>query len=107
MVNAYSGGAVSQVGVALAFAFVVLAMVYAVGHLSGAHINPAVTLAFWSVRRFPTSEVVPYVAAQCAGAVAASLLSRWALGAVGSVGATLPTLPLPTAFGVEWLSHSS
>jgi glycerol uptake facilitator-like aquaporin len=103
MVNAYSGGAVSQVGVALAFAFVVLAMVYAIGHLSGAHINPAVTLAFWSVRRFPSTEVVPYVAAQCGGAVAASLLSRWALGTVGSVGATLPTLPLPAAFGVEWL----
>ena len=103
MVNAYSGGAVSHVGVALAFAFVVLAMVYAIGHLSGAHINPAVTLAFWSVRRFPSTEVVPYVAAQCAGAVAASLLSRWALGTVGSVGATLPTLPLPAAFGVEWL----
>jgi aquaporin Z len=101
--TAYSGGTVSHVGVALAFAFVVVAMVYAVGHLSGAHINPAVTLAFWSVRRFPSTEVVPYVAAQCSGAVAASLLSRWALGTVGAVGATLPTLPLPAAFGVEWL----
>src|SRR5687768_15665135 len=76
IVNAHSGGAVSHVGVALAFAFVVLAMVYALGDLSGAHINPAVTLAFWSVRRFPAAEVVPYVAAQCAGAVAASLLCR-------------------------------
>jgi MIP family channel proteins len=103
MVNAYSGGAVSHVGVALAFAFVVLAMIYALGHLSGAHINPAVTLAFWSVRRFPSGEVVPYVAAQCAGAVAASLLSRAALGTAGSVGATLPTVPIAAAFGVEWL----
>jgi MIP family channel proteins len=103
MVDAYSGGAVSHVGVALAFAFVVLAMIYALGHLSGAHINPAVTLAFWSVKRFPSSEVVAYVSAQCAGAVAASLLSRWALGTVGSVGATLPALPIPAAFGVEWL----
>jgi MIP family channel proteins len=103
MVNAYSGGAVSHVGVALAFAFVVLAMIYALGHLSGAHINPAVTLAFWSVRRFPSAEVVPYVAAQCVGAVAASLLSRAALGSAGSGGATLPTLPIAAAFGVEWL----
>lgn len=103
MVNAYSGGAVSHVGIALAFAFVVLAMIYALGHLSGAHINPAVTLAFWSVGRFPSAEVIPYVAAQCGGAVTASLLSRAALGKAGSLGATLPTLPPVAAFGVEWL----
>ncbi len=103
MVNGYTGGAVTHVGVALAFAFVVIAMVYALGHLSGAHINPAVTLAFWSVRRFPGREVVPYVVAQCAGAVAASALSRLALGSVGQVGATLPAVRPAVAFGVEWL----
>ena len=63
MVNVYSGGSLGQVGIALAFAFVVVAMIYALGHLSGAHINPAVTLAFWSARRFPTVEVIPYVLA--------------------------------------------
>ena len=103
MVDAYSGGVVTHVGVALAFAFVVVAMIYALGHLSGAHINPAVTLAFWSVRRFPLAEVVPYVAAQCSGAVAASLLSRAALGTGGSLGATLPKVPVAVAFGIEWL----
>jgi aquaporin Z len=103
MVDAYSGGTVSHVGVALAFAFVVIAMVYALGHISGAHINPAVTLGFWSVGRFPASEVAPYVAAQCLGATAASALSRAALGAVGHVGATLPHVPVLTAFGIEWL----
>jgi glycerol uptake facilitator-like aquaporin len=103
MVNAYSGGALGQVGIALAFAFVVIAMISALGHLSGAHINPAVTLAFWSVRRFPSTEVVPYVVAQCAGAVAASLTLRAALGPVGNVGATLPGIPTGAAFGIEWL----
>lgn len=103
IVNAYSGGGVSHVGVALAFAFVVIAMVYALGHLSGAHINPAVTLAFWSVRRFPAGEVVPYLAAQCAGAVAASFLSRAALGPVGKLGATVPVVSPAVAFGAEWL----
>lgn len=103
MVDAFSGGAVSHVGVALAFAFVVLAMIYALGHLSGAHINPAVTLAFWSVGRFPTIELVPYIVAQCSGAIAASWLSRAALGDAGSLGATLPSLSVPGAFGVEWL----
>jgi aquaporin Z len=103
MVNAYSGGSLGQVGVALAFAFVVVAMIYALGHLSGAHINPAVTLAFWSARRFPAVEVVPYILAQCAGAVAAASALRAVLGPVGNMGATLPTISAAAAFGVEWL----
>lgn len=103
MVDAYTGGAVGHVGVALAFAFVVIAMIYALGHLSGAHINPAVTLGFWSVRRFPAAEVVPYVAAQCGGATAASLVLRAVLGPAGNMGATLPAVPVAAAFVVEWL----
>lgn len=103
MVNAYTGGSVGQVGISLAFAFVVVAMVYAIGHLSGAHINPAVTIAFWSVRRFPGRGVPPYILAQCAGATAASIVLRAALGPVGSMGATLPKIPMGAAFGVEWL----
>lgn len=103
MVNAHTAGAIGHVGVALAFAFVVIAMIYALGHLSGAHINPAVTLGFWSVRRFPASEVLPYIAAQCAGAVGASLVLRWVLGPVGNLGATVPSIPTPGAFLVEWL----
>lgn len=103
MVDAYGGGAIGPAGIALAFAFVVTAMVYALGHLSGAHINPAVTIGFWSVRRFPTREVGPYVIAQALGAVAASAFLRGTLGAVGHLGATLPSLPLTPAFAVEWL----
>jgi len=103
MVNAHSGGALGVTGVALAFAFVVIAMVFALGHLSGAHINPAVTLAFWSVRRFPASEVIPYVAAQCSGAVAASFVLRFALGTAGELGATLPRIAVGSAFAFEWL----
>jgi aquaporin Z len=94
MVNAYVKGAVGHVGVSL---------VYALGHLSGAHINPAVTLGFWSVRRFPSTEVLPYVIAQCTGAAAASWALRAALGPVGNLGATLPAVPLGAAFGIEWL----
>lgn len=103
MVNAYVGGAVGHVGASLAFAFVVVAMVYALGHLSGAHINPAVTLAFWSVRRFPSAEVLPYMIAQCIGAVLASAALRSALGPVGDLGATLPRLSVASSFGIEWL----
>lgn len=103
MVDARTGGAVGHVGVALAFGFVVIAMVYALGHLSGAHINPAVTVAFWSARRFPLGEVVPYVLAQCTGAVGASLVLRATLGAGNGIGATVPAVPIAGAFAVEWL----
>lgn len=88
-------------GVALAFGLVVAMMVAAFGNISGAHINPAVTLAFWSVGRFPGRSVLPYIVAQCAGAIAAAFSLRWLLGPVGNLGATLPALNLPRSFAVE------
>jgi MIP family channel proteins len=103
MVNAWGGGVLGVSGIALAFAFVVIAMVYALGHVSGAHINPAVTVAFWSARRFPAREVIPYVVAQCVGAAAAAATLRAVLGPVGHLGATLPTIPIGAAFAIEWL----
>ncbi|HEY6210541.1 MAG TPA: MIP family channel protein [Gemmatimonadales bacterium] len=103
MVNAHSGGVLGHTGIALAFAFVVTAMVYGLGHLSGAHINPAVTIAFWSVRRFPTREVIPYILAQCVGAAGASTILRLVLGMAGNLGATLPAVPVAGAFTVEAL----
>jgi MIP family channel proteins len=107
MVNAAAPGSVSPAGVALAFAFVITAMIFALGHISGAHINPAVTIGFWSVRRFPGREVIPYVLSQCVGAVVASGVLRAVLGPVGQMGATLPATALGigtgSAFVVEWL----
>ena len=61
-------------GVAIAFGLTVLTMAYAVGHISGGHFNPAVTLGLWSAGRFPAAEIGPYVLAQVAGAIAAALL---------------------------------
>ncbi len=101
MTDAITGGALGSVGIAATFAIVVMALVTALGHVSGAHLNPAVTLAFWSMRRFPAREVPPYVLAQCAGATAGALLLRAALGRVAQVGATVPHVPVATAFGVE------
>ena len=107
MVNATTGGGLGVSGIALAFAFVIIAMVYALGHLSGAHLNPAVTVGFWSTRRFPGRDVAPYVAAQCLGAIAASAVLRAVLGPVGHLGATLPALApaisVSGAFVIEWL----
>lgn len=94
-------GAFGHEGVALAFGLAVTLIVASSGHLGGAHINPAVTLGFWSVRRFRGRDVLPYIAAQCVGAVAASLVLRWLLGPVGNLGATLPALTLARSFVVE------
>lgn len=103
MVNAWSHGAIGHVGVSLAFGFVVLALVYALGHLSGAHLNPAVTMAFWSVRRFPRRDVLPYIFAQCIGAVSASVVLRATLGLIGNMGATLPAISTGGTLAVEFL----
>lgn len=102
-VDAYTGGAIGHAGVALAFAFVVLAMVYALGHISGAHINPAVTLGFWAVGRFPAGDVPGYLLAQCAGAVAAAGVLGAILGSAAEAAATLPLVPPGSAFAVEAL----
>ena len=88
-------------GVALAFGLAVTLIVASSGHLGGAHVNPAVTIGFWSVRRFPGREVAPYAAAQCLGAVAASVLLGWLLGRTGGFGETLPALPIAQSFVVE------
>ena len=94
-------GAFGQSGIALAFGLVITLVVASSGHLGGAHINPAVTLGFWSLRRFPGRDVIPYIVAQCIGAVGASALLVWLLGPVGNYGATVPTLPIPQSFVVE------
>lgn len=88
-------------GVALAFGLVITIVVAATGHLSGAHINPAVTIGFWSVRLFPGRDVVPYIAAQCVGAICASTALSWILGPVGNFGATVPALSLGRSFAAE------
>jgi MIP family channel proteins len=107
MVNTATGGGLGVAGIALAFAFVIIAMAYALSHLSGAHLNPAVTVAFWSTGRFPGRDVAPYVVAQCVGALAASAVLRAVLGPVGHLGATLPAVTPPMsvggAFVIEWL----
>ena len=90
MVNKISGGSVTHLGVSFVFGAVVAAMIYAIGHISGAHFNPAVTLGFWTSGFFPKYKVLPYILAQCAGAIAASMLLLITLGKVANLGATIP-----------------
>ena len=90
MVDRLSDGAITHLGIGIVFGAVVTALIYSLSHISGAHFNPAVTLAFWSSGFFRRSLIIPYVLAQLLGAIAASGLLRICLGAVGNLGATLP-----------------
>src|SRR3954468_1775598 len=74
VIDGVSGGQVTHVGVAVTFGLIVMSMIYAVGDVSGAHLNPAVTCGFRLARRLPGRAVFPYIASQIAGAIMASLL---------------------------------
>jgi aquaporin NIP len=90
VVNDASGGVITHMGIALTFGLIVLAMIYTVGDISGAHLNPAVTIGFWAARRLPGRDVLPYIGSQFAGAVVASGLLRLLFPGNKLLGATLP-----------------
>lgn len=100
VVNDVSGGTITHVGIALTFGLVVMALAYALGDVSGAHLNPAVTLGFWLARRFPGRDVAPYIVAQLLGAVAASAMLA-AMFAHPTLGATLPRGSPGQSFALE------
>jgi aquaporin Z len=90
VINELCGGAITHAGIALTFGLVVLAMIYTLGDISGAHLNPAVTLGFWAARRLPSCELAPYFASQVIGALIASGLLRLLFPASKFLGATVP-----------------
>jgi aquaporin Z len=101
VINDVSGGAITHAGVALTFGLVVLAMIYTVGDISGAHLNPAVTLGFFAARRFSGALVLPYIASQILGALAASGLMRLLFPTHATLGGTLPAGPASQSFILE------
>src|SRR5439155_8942731 len=103
VVNDLSDGIVSHAGIALTFGLVVLAMIYTLGDISGAHLNPAVTIGFWVSRRLRGHEVFPYIASQCAGALAASGLLRFLFPNSELLGSTQPAGSNMQSFVLEFL----
>ena len=103
VINEVSGGAITHVGIALTFGLVVLAMIYTLGDISGAHLNPAVTLGFWAARRLPVSQVWRYILAQLGGAMLASLILKLLFPASQNLGATHPAGSTMQSFVLEFI----
>lgn len=101
IIDAVTDGGVGHVGIGLTFGLIVMAMIYATGHVSGAHINPAVTIAFWATLHFPARQVPVYIGAQLTGALAASLFLRAMFGNVAALGATVPRGSAGQSFTLE------
>ena len=90
IVDAETGGAIGHLGIAITFGLIIMTMIYETGHISGAHFNPAVTLAFAVSRHFPARHVPVYWAAQLSGAIVAALALRIMFGNLADLGSTLP-----------------
>ena len=90
VIDQQANGAVTHVGVAITFGFIVMAMIYALGDISGAHMNPAVTIAFTIAKRFQLKQVLPYIISQLAGAFLASATLHYLFPTNETLGATLP-----------------
>ena len=90
IINQETGGVITHSGIALTFGLIVMSMIYALGNISGCHINPAVTIAFAIARRFKMKQVLPYIISQFAGAFTASILLKFLFPHNDTLGATLP-----------------
>lgn len=101
VINQETGGTISHAGIAITFGLIVMAMIYALGNISGAHLNPAVSIAFAIARRFPLKQVAPYIISQVAGAILASLALKLLFPANQLLGATLPKGTAMQSFGLE------
>lgn len=101
VINQETNGAITHVGIAITFGLVVMAMIYALGGISGAHLNPAVTIAFTLAKQFQTKEVAPYIISQTVGAFSASLLLRLLFPANQFLGSTLPAGTALQSFVLE------
>jgi aquaporin Z len=91
IIDQQTGGAVSHAGIAITFGLIVMAMIYALGDISGAHLNPAVSIAFTIAKKFPAKQLAPYIISQLAGAVLASFVLKLLFPENHSLGTTIPS----------------
>jgi aquaporin NIP len=103
VINEITSGVIGHIGIALTFGLIVLAMIYSIGEISGAHINPAVTLAFVIAQKFPIKQLFPYIAAQLIGAVTASASIRLLFPMNSTLGRTMPSGSALQSFILEIL----
>jgi len=101
IINQETGGVVTHVGVAGTFGLIVSAMIYTVGDISGAHLNPAVTIGFWLAKKFPGKEILPYILSQSVGAFAASGVLHVLFPTNQYLGTTLPSGSIMQSFILE------
>ncbi len=101
VINEFTGGTVTHPGVAITFGLIVMGMIYAFGDISGAHINPAVTIAFAYAKKFPWKEVPLYIVSQCIGGIAASGLLLYLFPENELLGTTLPQIAVMKVFVLE------
>lgn len=90
VINTEMSGVISHVGVAMSWGLIVMVLIYSIGDISGAHLNPAVTIGFWVAKRFGIKEVAPYVFSQLLGALLAAYSLRFLFPANETLGASLP-----------------
>lgn len=103
IINEQTNGIVTHIGIAITFGLIVMAMIYALGNVSGAHINPAVTIAFTIAKKFRVNEVLPYISSQVAGAFLASLILRYLFPMNNTLGTTLPSGTVLQSFILEFI----
>ena len=103
IIDDFSKGAITHVGVSIVFGLIVMAMIYALGEKSGAHLNPAVSIAFAVSGNFPVKQILPYAVSQLVGALAASLVLKLMFPASELLGATIPAGSNLQSFIMEWI----
>ena len=103
IINQETNGTITHAGIAITFGLIVMSMIYALGDISGCHINPAVTIAFTLAKRFRIREAVPYILSQLTGAVLASVMLRYLFPHNETLGATLPAGEALQSFILEFI----
>jgi len=103
IIDQQTGGAVTHAGVAITFGLIVMSMIYALGNISGAHLNPAVSIAFMFAKKFPVKQLLPYIISQLLGALLASFVLKLLFPLNQTLGATLPNGSVLQSFVLEFL----